>query len=371
MRPGLWDESHVAGPRVPTSPEPAVIDPRRVKKPPRKPKARQVAADRRGAKQAANEHRRVQRAMQSRKKRPATRTRKQRTRAVQAGDRPQPASPLPRQHLTKPGLERDLDPAPNWLAPGYRGSDKLEGRVALITGGDSGIGRAVAVLYAREGADVAIVYLDEHEDAGVTVQAVAREGRRCLALAGDVRDPAFCRRAVDGVLREFGHLDILVNNAAFQLHADSLEALTDEHIDLTIRTNLYGYIYMARAALPHLPAGGAIVNCGSQTGMFGSPELLDYSATKGGIHAFSKALAANVVDRGIRVNVVAPGPVWTPLNVADRPAAEVAEFGADTAMRRPAQPEEIAPAFVFLAAPACSSYITGIELPILGGTAGA
>lgn len=337
------------------------------KKQPPKSAARQASADRRRGKQAANEQRRLQRDLRKRK---AKRPRKPRAGAVQAGDRPQPGSPLPRQHLEKPGLEGSLEPAPNWLAPGYRGSDKLDGRVALITGGDSGIGRAVAVLFAREGADVAIVYLDEHEDARVTAQAVEREGRRCLALPGDVRDPAFCRRAVAGVLGAFGRLDVLVNNAAFQLHADSLEALTDEHIDLTIRTNLYGYIYMARAALPHLPRGGAIVNCGSETGLFGSPGLIDYSATKGGIHAFTKALAANVLDRGIRVNVVAPGPVWTPLNAADRPAAEVARFGADTAMRRPAQPEEIAPAFVFLAAPVCSSYITGIELPILGGTPG-
>jgi NAD(P)-dependent dehydrogenase (short-subunit alcohol dehydrogenase family) len=329
-----------------------------------------AGVDLRAAAGAADEQRRLQRLAKARSRRGAKRRAQSRRGAVQAGDRKQPASPLPRQQLVKPGREGKLRPRPNWLAPGYRGSGKLAGRVALITGGDSGIGRAVAVLFAREEADVAIAYLDEHEDALETVQAVEREGRRCLRIAGDVRDSAFCERAVTRVLSAFGRLDVLVNNAAFQLHSPTLEALSDEQLDVTIRTNLYGYVYMARAALPHLPNGGSIINCGSETGLFGSPQLLDYSATKGGIHAFSKALAANVVTRGIRVNVVAPGPVWTPLNAADRPPAQVATFGADTAMRRPAQPEEIAPAFVFLAAPVCSSFITGIELPIMGGPPG-
>jgi NAD(P)-dependent dehydrogenase (short-subunit alcohol dehydrogenase family) len=290
--------------------------------------------------------------------------------AARSGERPQPKAPFPRQHHRKPGHKRDLKPPPNYLAPKYLGSGKLRGRVALITGGDSGIGRAVAVLFAREGADVAIAYLSEHSDAADTAQAVEREGHRCVTIAGDVRDSAFCEAAVGLVVQRLGRLDILVNNAAFQQHAESLEALTDEHLDMTIRTNLCGYVYMARAALKHLSRGGSIVNCGSETGMFGSSRLLDYSASKGAIHAFTKALAGNVVNRGIRVNTVAPGPVWTPLNPADRPAAEVARFGADTAMKRPAQPEEIAPAFVFLASPACSSYITGIELPIMGGVPG-
>jgi NAD(P)-dependent dehydrogenase (short-subunit alcohol dehydrogenase family) len=199
---------------------------------------------------------------------------------------------------------------------------------------------------------------------------VEGEGRQCLAIAGDVRDAHFCDSAVAAVIARFGRLDILVNNAAFQLHADSIEMLTDEHFDMTLRTNVYGYFQMARAALPHLPRGGCIINTGSETGLFGSPALLDYAATKGAIHAFTKSLATQLVARGIRVNCVAPGPVWTPLNPADRPAAKVPEFGTTTDMKRPAQPEEIAPAYVFLAATVCSSYITGIVLPILGGVLG-
>jgi len=189
-------------------------------------------------------------------------------------------------------------------------------------------------------------------------------------LRGDVRDMKFCERAVDETISRLGKLDILVNNAAFQEHAHGLEDLTEEHFDLTVRTNLYGYFHMAKAALPHLPKGGSIINTGSETGLYGSKQLLDYSATKGAIHAFTMALASNVVDRGIRVNAVAPGPVWTPLNPADRAAKDVAKFGSTTDMKRPAQPEEISPAYVFLASPACSSFITGIVLPIMGGVPG-
>jgi NAD(P)-dependent dehydrogenase (short-subunit alcohol dehydrogenase family) len=286
--------------------------------------------------------------------------------AAQAGERQQPEPPLPAQHQEKPGSEADLDPAPRYSAPDYRGSDKLKGKVALITGGDSGIGRSVAVLYAREGADVAIVYLCEDEDARTTQQAVEAEGVRCIVMSGDVRDPAFCRRTVEDTVKAFGKLDILVNNAAFQEHAASIEDITDERLDETLRTNIYGYFYMARAAVPHLPEGGCIINTGSVTGLRGSAQLLDYSTTKGAIHAFTRALAANLVEKGIRVNAVAPGPVWTPLNPADRPAEGVKEFGSKTQMGRPAQPEEISPAYVFLAAPCCSSYITGIVLPITG-----
>jgi NAD(P)-dependent dehydrogenase (short-subunit alcohol dehydrogenase family) len=290
--------------------------------------------------------------------------------AMQAGARPYPAPPLPAQHLAKPGRERDLELAPMYDAPYYRGSDKLLDMVALITGGDSGIGRSVAVLFAREGADVAIAYLDKDEDAEETKRAVEKEGRRCILLSGDVADAEFCRFAVEATVAAFGKLDILVNNAAFQEHASKLEGLSDEHFDRTIKTNLYGYFYMARAAVPQMANGSSIIMTGSVTGILGSKDLLDYSMTKGAIHAFARSLATNLVDRGIRVNVVAPGPVWTPLNPADKPAKRVQNFGGDVPMKRPAQPEEIAPAYVFLAAPSCSSYITGEVLPIIGGYSG-
>lgn len=286
---------------------------------------------------------------------------------IPAPNRDKPAHPLPAQHLKKPGLERDLDPRPQFLAPNYIGSGKLAGMTALITGGDSGIGRAVAVLFAREGADVAIVYLSEDVDAQETRDYVEAEGQRCLLIPGDVRDPAFCRDAVAKTVKAFGKLSVLVNNAAFQEHAESIEDITDEHFDETLRTNLYGYFQMARAASPHLGSGCSIINTGSETGLFGHDRLLDYSMTKGGIHAFTKALAANMVSRGIRVNAVAPGPVWTPLNPADQSAERVREFGQSSAMGRPAQPEELAPAYVFLAAPSCASYITGAVLPVMGG----
>jgi NAD(P)-dependent dehydrogenase (short-subunit alcohol dehydrogenase family) len=289
--------------------------------------------------------------------------------AMQAGARPYPAS-FPEQQIDKPGVERDLEVRPMFEAPAYAGSGKLDGKVALITGGDSGIGRAVAVLYAREGADVAIVYLNEHADAEETRGAVEAEGRRCIVMAGDVADPRFCEAAVAETVRALGKLDILVNNAAFQEHVPRIEDLTEEHFDRTIKTNLYGYFHMAKAAVPHLKQGSAIVMTGSITGIEGNKFLLDYSMTKGGIHAFARALSAHLIDRGIRVNVVAPGPVWTPLNPSDRHAKEVAKFGSETPMKRPAQPEEIAPAFVFMAAPSCSSFITGEILPIVGGYAG-
>lgn len=287
--------------------------------------------------------------------------------AVQAGARAYPEPPFPPQHQSKPGDEAALDPAPLYDAPFWKGSGKLEGFAALITGGDSGIGRAVAVLFAREGCDIVLCHLDEAADAETTRRAVEAEGRRCRVLQGDVADPAFCRAAVDATLEAFGRLDVLVPNAAFQQHVPAFEALTAEQFDRTIRTNLYGCFHLTRAAIPHMKRGGAIVMTGSVTGISGNPKLLDYSLTKGGIHAYARALGGHLAPRGIRVNVVAPGPVWTPLNPADRPAEDVSEFGADTVMKRPAQPEEIAPAFVFLASPQMSSYITGEILPVIGG----
>jgi len=296
---------------------------------------------------------------------PATPSKK----AVQAGSKRQPVR-MPAQHLQKPGEEADLRLAPAFEAAGYRGSGKLEGMTAIVTGADSGIGRAVAVLFAREGADVAVLYLDEHEDAKETARWIEKEGRTALLFPGDVRASAFCDQVARKVAKRFGRIDVLVNNAGFQLHAKRLEDLTDEHLQETLQTNVAGYVHMARACLPHMQRGASIVNCGSVTGLFGSPQLIDYSATKGAVHAFTKALAANLLERGIRVNAVAPGPVWTPFNPADKPAEEVAEFGQDSAMGRPAQPEELSPAFVFLASPVMSSYVNGIVLPVMGGPKG-
>jgi NAD(P)-dependent dehydrogenase (short-subunit alcohol dehydrogenase family) len=286
----------------------------------------------------------------------------------QRGQLREPKSPMPKQHQKRPGLESKMKPRPHYLAPYYKGADKLAGKVALITGGDSGIGRAVAVLFAREGADVALTYVNgEESDAKTTKRAVEAEGRRALIMSGDVRDPDFCQEAVDTTLKNFERLDILVNNAAYQHGQESIEDISDDQLDRTFKTNIYGYFYMARAAVPHLEKGSAIINTGSITGLEGSKELLDYSATKGAIHAFTKSLAQNLIEKGIRVNCVAPGPVWTPLNPSDKPAEEVAEFGADTPMKRPAQPEEIAPAYVYFASEIDSSYVTGEVLTLLGG----
>jgi len=262
-----------------------------------------------------------------------------------------------------------MSPAPRFDAPGYVGTDKLKDRVALVTGGDSGIGRAAAILLAREGADVAIAYLpEEQEDADVTAEHIRREGRRCLELPGDLRDRAFCDQLIADTVRELGGIDILVNNAAYQEHQPEITDIDDEQWDRTFRTNIYACFYLARAAVPHMRPGSAIVNVGSVTGLEGKGQLLDYATTKGALHAFTKSLAQNLVEKGIRVNAVAPGPVWTPLNVADKPAGEAAQHGASTPMGRPAQPDEIAPAIVFFASPIDSSFVTGEVLSLLGGT---
>lgn len=290
------------------------------------------------------------------------------------GSKPQlqsePKPPFAEQHQDAPGLESELDPQPRWRAPLYREAGKLKGKVALITGGDSGIGRAVAYLYAREGADVAINYLPvEQSDAEETRRAVQSVGRKCLLLPADLTDATACRELVEKTVREFGHLDILVSNAAHQARKSKPEEVTDEEFDLTFRTNVYPYFSLVRAALPHLKPGAAIIATSSETSIFGSGSLPDYSSTKGAINALTKTLATNLLERGIRVNAIAPGPVWTPLNPSDAGMTpeKVAKFGSQAPIGRPAQPEELSPAYVFLASDADSSYITGIVLPVLGG----
>lgn len=282
----------------------------------------------------------------------------------------EPEPPFPEQHQDAPGVESRLDPRPRFEALRYRPAGKLDGKAALITGGDSGIGRAVAVIFAREGADVAINYLPaEEDDARETRRHVEAAGRRCVLLPADLRDTDACRQIVERTVVEFGRLDILVSNAAYQKRKQTLEEISDEEFDHTFRTNMYAYFRLTRAALPHLQAGGSIIVTSSETSIYGSALLPDYSATKGAINAFTKALAQRLIERRIRVNAIAPGPVWTPLNPSDAglPAEKVARFGSSNPMGRPAQPEEIAPAYVFLASEADSSYVTGIVLPIMGG----
>jgi NAD(P)-dependent dehydrogenase (short-subunit alcohol dehydrogenase family) len=282
----------------------------------------------------------------------------------------EPKPPFPKQKQSGVGLESQLDPKPRYQASKYKAAGKLEGKCALITGGDSGIGRAVAVLYAREGADVAISYLpEEQSDAEETLQAIEAEGRRCVLIPGDLSEANFCSELVEKTVNELGKLDILVSNAAHQNRKESLEELTDEELETTFDINILAYIRLARASLRHMKPGAAIIATSSETGIMGSPQLPDYSATKGAINAFTKTLARNLIEKGIRVNAVAPGPVWTPLNPADdgMTPEKVAEFGKQAPIGRPAQPEELAPSYVFLASDADSSYITGIVLQVMGG----
>ncbi|MEE3622603.1 SDR family oxidoreductase [Nitrospirillum sp. BR 11752] len=272
----------------------------------------------------------------------------------------------PQQQDHQPGREREMTPAPDY-APRFPGAGRLKGKATLITGGDSGIGRAVAVSMAREGADVAIVYLDEHEDAADTVALIEAEGARGLRIAGDVGEEGFCREAVEKVVSTFGKLDILVNNAAEQHTTGGLGDLTAQQLERTFRTNVFGYFFMSKMALQHMPRGGAIVNTTSVTAYKGSPHLLDYSATRGAVLAFTRSLSQLLVEAGIRVNAVAPGPIWTPLIPASFAADKVAEHGKDTPMGRPGQPNEVASCHVFLASDE-ASYMTGQVMHPNGGT---
>jgi NAD(P)-dependent dehydrogenase (short-subunit alcohol dehydrogenase family) len=274
---------------------------------------------------------------------------------------------LPPQEQPEPGKEGLMNPRPEYRGEDYKAAGKLEGKVAIITGGDSGIGRSVAVLYAREGADVAILYLDQHQDADETRTVVEQYGRRCLIFAGDVADRDVCRKVIDETLAAFGKLDILVNNAAEQHPQEKLEDISEEQWEKTFRTNIFGMFQMTKAALPHLGKGASIINTTSVTAYKGSPQLLDYSATKGAITAFTRSLSMNLAERGIRVNGVAPGPIWTPLIPSTFDADEVAEFGSNTPMKRPGQPDEVAPAYVYLAS-SDAAYVSGQVIHVNGGT---
>ncbi|ALN59049.1 short chain dehydrogenase/reductase family protein [Lysobacter enzymogenes] len=275
-------------------------------------------------------------------------------------------TPPPQAQDQQPGQQSEMVPPPLSIRESYRGSGRLRGKVALISGGDSGIGRAVAQHFAREGAKVAIAYLNEDEDAERTRELVIAEDSDCMLIRGDLGDPARCREAVAKTVGAFGRLDILVNNAGEQHEVDAPEQLTPEQVERTFRTNIFAYIHLATAALEHLPKGGSIINTGSVTGVRGHEKLIDYAATKGAIHAFTFSLAQAVADRGIRVNAVAPGPIWTPLIPASFSPDEVAKFGKSTLMKRPGQPAEVAPAYVYLASEE-ASFVTGQTIHINGG----
>jgi NAD(P)-dependent dehydrogenase (short-subunit alcohol dehydrogenase family) len=273
----------------------------------------------------------------------------------------------PQHQEQRPGVQSEMTPQPQTQSAEYRGSDKLKGKVALITGGDSGIGQAVAVVFAKEGADVAIAYLSEHTDALKTKELVEAEGRQCLVLSGDIGDEQVCQQLVDQTIQQLGQLDILVNNAAEQHPQESIEDITAEQLERTFRTNIFSMFYLTKAALPHLQAGSCIINTTSVTAYKGSPQLLDYSATKGAIVAFTRSLSQALVEKGIRVNGVAPGPIWTPLIPSTFPEDEVKSFGAQVPMQRAGQPNEVAPSYVFLASND-ASYMTGQILHPNGGS---
>ena len=277
-----------------------------------------------------------------------------------------PKPPFPEQEQEQVGLESEMEPRPDYGEESYRGSGKLQGKAAVITGGDSGIGRAVALAFAREGADVLISYLDEHSDAEETVRIVEKEGRRCIPLAGDIGDEAHCRQIVERAVEKFGRLDILVNNAAYQDDIESIQDVTEDMLLHTYRTNIFSMFYLSKAALPHMEPGSTIINTTSIQAYQPSPNLLPYSSTKGAILTFTKGLSEEAIEKGVRVNAVAPGPVWTPLIPASFPEDKVSEFGKTTPMGRPGQPAELAPVFVFLASQD-SSYITGECIGVTGG----
>ncbi len=272
----------------------------------------------------------------------------------------------PPQQQEGHGEERKMRPKPEEVKQDYRAAGKLKGKVALVTGGDSGIGRAVCIAFAKEGADIAFIYLDAHEDAQQTRKAVEAEGRRCYVVAGDIGDEALCQQAVQQTVRELGRLDVLANVAGEQHPQQSIENISDEQLQKTYQTNIFAMFYLVKAALPHLQPGSAIVNTASVTAYQGSPELLDYSSTKGAIVAFTRSLSQSLAERGIRVNGVAPGPIWTPLIVSTFPEDKIASFGQDTPMKRAGQPSEVAPCFVFLASDD-ASYMTGQFLHPNGG----
>lgn len=286
----------------------------------------------------------------------------------------EPAPPFPKQRLSHPGLESQMDPPPRYAARNYRPAGKLGGKIALITGGDSGIGRAVALLYAREGADVAIGYLpQEQSDAEVVQREISATGRRCLLVPGDLCDPGYCAELVERTVAEFGRLDVLVSNAAYMnSETELLAQMTPDDWDRTFKTNIYAYFYLVRAALPHLQPGAAIIATGSEVGLTGDRVMVDYAASKAAVVALSRSLAIHLAKDGIRVNIVAPGPTWTPLNLADQgmPEDYIGKLGAETLFGRPGQPEEIAPAYVFLASDADSGFITGETVAVTGGMVG-